>query len=354
MKNQILALIVLQFFIFSDLATGQEMAQKSPDNETTVLFQDETPLSVVLRYSDKEMRRDTDDSTYLKTQLAYQNSSGQWDSLEIRLRARGNWRRKNCFLTPVKMRIQKSEMKGTEFEGNKELKLVLPCRNSDQGHDYVLKEYMAYKLFEVISPYHFKTRRLQIAYSDLKGKKDKTYDLEGFVIEDISEVAERCKAKRLKRTVHPLQQDDRTSIENDFFQFMIGNTDYSSAYQHNEKLIFVEGMNAIPVPYDFDMSGLVDANYAVVSQVQGETLNITDVRTRLYRGFKRNPALYEEVRQEYLSKKPEFMKVVDDLEPSFKSEKDFEDAKSYILEFFDILQDKSKFNSRILNKARTK
>lgn len=353
MKNQILSLIVFLFLIFTQGTSGQEVSAIGTENATTPLFQDESPLSIVLRYSDKEMRRDTDDSTYLKTQLAYQNPDGEWDSLEVGLRARGNWRRKNCFLTPVKMKIKKSERKETAFDGNKELKVVLPCRNTDQGLDYVLKEYMAYKLYEVVSPYHFKTRRLRIDYSDVKGKKDKDYQLEGFVIEDISEVADRHNAKRLKRKVHPQQQDDRTSILNDYFQFMIGNTDYSSAYQHNEKLIFVEGMNAIPVPYDFDMSGLVDANYAVVSQVQGEELAITDVRERLYRGFERSPALYEEVRQEYISKKPEFLEVVDGLASSFKSQGDFQDARSYILEFFDILEDKSKFQSKIMNKART-
>ena len=86
---------------------------------------------------------------------------------------------------------------------------------------------------------------------------------------------------------------------------MIGNTDYSSAYQHNEKLMFVDGMNAIPVPYDFDMSGLVDTNYAVVSQVQGENCRLTDVARRLYRGF-REILPYMKRYEEYISKKCRF------------------------------------------------
>jgi hypothetical protein len=343
----------LFFFIFAQGVLAQGVAQTLQENETTALFRDESPLSIVLRYSNKEMLRDTDDSTYLKTMLTYQNPDGQWDSLEVEMRARGNWRRKNCFLTPVKVRIKKGERKNTAFDGNKELKLVLPCQNTDAGQDYVLKEYMAYKLYEVVTPYHFKTRRLRIDYADVKGKKEKPYQLEGFMIEDINRVADRNNAKRLKRTVHPLQQDDRSSIQNDFFQFMIGNTDFSSAYQHNENLIFVEGMNAIPVPYDFDMSGLVDANYAVVSQVQGETLAITDVTQRLYRGFKRDPALYEEVRQEYLSKKDEFVKVMDALGPDFKNQGNFRDARDFVMDFFTILADKSKFQDKILDKART-
>ena len=100
---------------------------------------------------------------------------------------------------------------------------------------------------------------------------DSLDELEAFMIEDIANVADRNRGKRLKRTVHPLQQDHLSSVQNDFFQFMIGNTDFSSAYQHNEKLIFVDGRQAIPIPYDFDMSGMVNAHYAEMNVTMKST-----------------------------------------------------------------------------------
>ena len=191
------------------------------------------------------------------------------------------------------------------------MKLVLPCRNSDEGEDYITKEYLAYKLYEVITPYHFKTRMLHIDYADVKKRKDKIYELRGFLIEDISKEAKRNDGKRLKNKVHPLEQDAFAAIQNDFFQFLIGNTDFSSTNQHNEKLIYLKGNDAIiPIPYNFDMSGLVDASYAVVSQVQGEVLDITSVRQRLYRGVMRDPNIYEEVRQHYLSKRKTALRLL--------------------------------------------
>lgn len=115
------------------------------------------------------------------------------------------------------MRIKKKQRKDTPFEDDKELKLVLPCQNSDRGHDYIIKEYLAYKLYEVVAPYHFKTRRLEIDYSDVKKRKEKVYELAGFMIEDITRVAKRNDAKRVKNKVHPLEQDDYMAITNDFF-----------------------------------------------------------------------------------------------------------------------------------------
>ena len=352
MKFQILPFIVFFFFTGGTIEESRFVNEYQDDQSTTKLFREESPLNIILKYSNKDLRKNTNDSTYLDTELLYQESDGAWDSVNVRIRARGNWRRENCFLAPVKMRIKKSERKGTVFKGNKDLKLVLPCQNSDRGQDYVLKEYLAYKLYETITPYHFKVRRLHISYSDLRKKKEKDYEFIGFAIEDISEVAERNNAKRRGNNVHPLGQDDLASVQNDFFQFMIGNTDFSSSHQHNEKLIYIEGRNAIPVPYDFDMCGLVDASYAVVSQVQGEVLDIDDVRDRLYRGYKRELQVYQQVRLLYLDKRNEMLELVQSLEADFISEAEYQRAYLYLEEFFEILEDDNLFKQNILMKAR--
>ena len=356
MKNRIWAIVAFLFLTFSVSVLAQPEAQAIESTGTTTpLFQTEAPLQLRVRYSDRNIRKETNDSTYIDQTISYQTEDGQWTDMDLKIRARGNWRQENCFLTPVKFKINKAQRENTIFEGNKELKMVLPCRNNDIGQDYVLKEYLAYKLYELVSPYHFKTRRVAIDYTDVKGKKEKAYQLEAFVIEDISNVAKRNNAKRMKRNVHPQQQDAISCTQNDFFQYLIGNTDYSVAYQHNEKLIFVEGTNAtVPVPYDFDMCGLVDANYAVVSQIGDEVLPNTDVTQRVWRGFKRDPGVYEQVRQHYLSKKGEFMTQVDALKSDFRNEKQFEAARKYVLEFFEILEDPAKFNREIVAAARTK
>jgi hypothetical protein len=353
-KKPFLPFIVLLFFVAGAKMWAQVPYANLEFKEPNKLFQSETPISIKWKYSDKDMRKETNDSTYLDCVLSYQEEDGTWDSLEVQVRARGNWRQENCFLTPVKLRIKKEQRKGTLFEGNKELKMVLPCRNNDAGQDYVLREYMAYQLYEPVSPFHFKTRRVALDFTDDRGRKEREYQLEAFFIEDTKDMRERCNAKRLRRNVHPQQQDDFCCTQNDFFQFMIGNTDYSVAYQHNEKLLFVEGLKAIPVPYDFDMCGLVNANYAVVSQVGGETLPITDVTQRFWRGFVRPPGIYEQVRDLYVAEKEAILAKAETLKPEFRDPKQYEEARDYILEFFEIIESPANFKRQILDKARTK
>lgn len=351
MKKQAIFLFLLISLFIIRTTFSQELVVAEQDNEVTELFLKDDPLPIKLRYSNKVLRKETNDSTYIDSQIEYLSNDEEWKTLEVKIRARGNYRRENCYFPPVKMKIKKSVAAGTVFEGNKKLKLVLPCVLQSDYNDKVLKEYLAYRFYEIVSPYHFNARLLDIDFTDEKGQKVKTYKLKGFFIEDIDRVKDRCNGKSIKRSIHPLEQDDLCSVRNDFFQFLIGNTDYSSAYRHNEKLLFVDG-NIMPVPYDFDMSGLVDANYAVVSQVQGEVLSIDDVTQRLYRGFKRNPEVYQTVRNEFLQNKSKMITILDDLESSFEDPKEFAQAKRFVNEFFDVLANDKVYRKEILSVAR--
>ncbi len=352
-KNQTLLRFLFLCLTSPVLLISQEIEDPKEVGKTTILFEKQEILPIKLCFSNKEMKKETNDSTYLLSKLIYKNGE-QWDSLDVKIRARGNYRRAHCYFPPLKVKIKKAEAKETIFKGNKELKLVMPCVQSSSTQDNILKEYMAYKIYEVISPYHFKTRMADIEYIELRGKKSKVHNIKGFLIEDIDKVAKRENSKKMKRTVHPLEQDDMSATQNDFFQYMIGNTDYSTAYQHNQKLIFTADYKTVPLPYDFDMSGLVDASYAVVSQVQGEVLTIESVTDRLYRGFERDEAVIQAVRKQYLDKKDRVFEVVDGLKSQFDNEKEFDIARNFISDFYTVLLDDQKFNNEIVKKGRTK
>lgn len=315
------------------------------------LFQNQEPLSIKLKMSIKDVKKNTDDSTYLESTLYYKNNTDAYDSLNIELRARGNNRRENCYYAPLRLKFSKSESKETPFIGNKKLKLVLPCLIESNNDDYVIKEYMAYKLYEIVTPVHFKTRLLNIEFIEEKGKRTTTKDLKGFLIEDIDNVAKRLNGNEIKRRIMPLQQDDLASVRNSYFQYMIANTDFSTMYNHNGKLMFVD-KKIIPLPYDFDMSGLVDASYSVVSNVQNMNLDITEVTERAYKGYIRDEKIFYQVRDEFINNKSKMFEAIDDLENYFKDKNQFIRARRFIESFFEILVNDKSFKKYILDKAR--
>lgn len=342
------------FFLLTCNLYAQGSSLQTQVKKSTILFANQDPLALKLSYSNFEIRRKTNDSTFLKINLSYQVENEQWKMLQIQMRKRGGYRLENCYMPPIKIKIDKVHNKGTLFEGNKKLKLVLPCSTGKSHNSYIIKEYMAYKLYELISPYHFNTRFVRIDFTEIKGNKSKQRALIGFLKEDIKRIAKRFDGKEIKRYIHPLNQEAISSVRNAFFQFMIGNVDFSTASLHNEKLIYID-KKIIPVPYDFDLSGLVNASYAFVPAVnESKPLPIMAVTERLYRGFKRDPDIMESVRSEFLQNKEELLQVVDDLEPLFETEEPFKIARSYIISFFKIIESDEKFKNQIFNKMRAK
>jgi hypothetical protein len=86
----------------------------------------------------------------------------------------------------------------------------------------------------------------------------------------------------------PEQLDPQQMALVGVFEYLIGNTDFSPLLGakdafccHNIVLASTPGSHLIPIPYDFDMSGLVDSPYASPNP----KLTIKKVTQRLYRGY---------------------------------------------------------------------
>lgn len=246
----------------------------------------------------------------------------------------------------MRLKIKKSQSEGTVFEGNKSFKLVLPCHGGNSGNTLILKEYLCYKLLESITPYYFHTRLTDITLIDQSGKHPKSYSLTSFLIEDDDLIAERMGGKIIDLPVSYKQLNDTAAVMHDFFQYLIANTDWSTTGQHNTKVIQVSGKK-VPLSYDFDMAGLVNAPYATVN----DKLDLKNVQERLYRGYCRNEAIMENVRSQYLRLQPAIMNVLNDHQLYF-SNGEYNQLKMFIEEFFNILKSDKQFKDAILLSCR--
>ena len=53
----------------------------------------------------KKLYKNTNDSTYIKTNLKFSSIAGTIDSMDIRIRVRGNFRKKICYFKTMKIKI---------------------------------------------------------------------------------------------------------------------------------------------------------------------------------------------------------------------------------------------------------
>src|SRR5689334_8307886 len=175
MKN-IFIIIVFSFVIVCGYA----------QEENDPLFATRSPLDISFKVSLKKVARSKGDTSYIGHLLFYKNSEGKNNSIKVGLKGRGNFRLQNCFFPPMWMKIEKKDAKETLFQGNKKLKLVLPC---DNDNELISREYLCYWLYENISPYAFKTRLVNIDLTELRGKKEKHFKIKGILVEDLDKVA---------------------------------------------------------------------------------------------------------------------------------------------------------------------
>ena len=95
--------------LFFHISFSQDQNEEVPES-LTELFLEEEIMNISLSYSNKDIKKDTNDSTYIHTFLKYKFDESHWDSLEVRLRKRGNFRLKNCTYAPLKVKIKKKEV----------------------------------------------------------------------------------------------------------------------------------------------------------------------------------------------------------------------------------------------------
>ncbi|MBS2211651.1 hypothetical protein KEM09_09570 [Carboxylicivirga mesophila] len=206
------------------------------------------------------------------------------DSAEInvRCRARGNYRKDNCFFPPVMLNF-KPDTLFTEDGYLTKLKLVTHCSGSKVYEEYMLKEYLIYKLWALLSPYALRTRLCDIQYFDF-GERGKNYQAKGFFLEPVYMMSERTNTIEIEGEYfkdHEINAMDADRVA--FFNYMIGNTDWRIKSGHN--VLFIKRFGhrreeVTAIPYDFDHAGFVNASYAKPA----EWSSADDVTERDYTG----------------------------------------------------------------------
>lgn len=335
------------------------LAHSSTIQAGTPLFDSEEPIKAVLSapivttYRQKKQ----DVRLYQSGELTYKISNGESRKLPVKIRTRGNYRRLNCAHPPLRLNFAKKDTKGTLFKGQDKLKLVGSCQGGNAYQQYVGLEYLAYKIWQLISPHHFKTRLIELSYIDSE-KKRKPWSRTTFVIEDIADVAKRAQKVQYKKPkVEPKQMDFKATALLEMFQLLIANTDYSTLMGpgkepccHNARLLGNKGANRgfIPVPYDFDVSGFVDAPYASPAA----QYPINKVRQRYFSGWCKNPTHFEQAAKHIVSLKDQIYALTADAPILTDSSK--RKTERYLAKYFEILESPDRMEKLVINRCRGK
>jgi len=231
----------------------------------------------------------------------------------------------------------------TLFSGQDKLKLVTHCvDNRKIFTEYLLKEYLAYRIYNLLCDESYKVRLARITYNDSEGR-NKQLTRFAFFIEKTKHLASRIGGIELEFSGLAKEvTDTELTVLFSVFQYFIGNTDWSIPVLHNVKLISLPGPKYVPVPYDFDFSGYVGTYYAIPDP----KIPIESIFQRIYRGPCVELDTILSVLELFNRKKPEIYSLILDFE--YLEQKEREKILRYFDKFYKTLNNDHKIKREFI------
>ena len=299
----IFALVALCLFVLSVPAAAQEPPKPLFAASDPIHISIQAPLGTLIHNRGNDVVQGT-------------LTDPQGNALPVALSARGITRRSSdtCDFPPLRVDFTAPPPATSLFAGQKKLKLVTHCRNSPSFQQYVLLEYSAYKMYNLLTPHSFDARLANVDYRDASGRP--IVSRVGYFLEDLKDLARRngLKASHAPNLIPIEDLSPPDAARYALFQDMIANHDWSMRAGpagkdccHNAELLGPLAPGAtIVVPYDFDFSGFVDAPYATPP----DQLHLSSVRERVYRGYCAHNADALAVARQMREARPQMMAAI--------------------------------------------
>jgi hypothetical protein len=330
----------------------------SPVSAQTRLFSDDSELPIIVEGPLNDLVR----RAARNTDPAPATLTVGEERFEMELSPRGFSRRTRgiCQFPPLRIDLSGpgATRRDTIMQGQNRLKLVTRCRSGANYEQLIVLEYLTYRLYNEITPYSFRVRPVRTTYRDTNGRRREEAQF-NFLIEDVDDLASRNQREAIdvqSGEVPSSQLNAEQAAIVGMFQFMIGNLDWDMVQGppgdeccHNGKLLAANEtarQNVLPVPYDFDYSGFVDAPYAVPP----EGVSVRDVRQRYYRGLCRFNEQAPAAAERFRSRRDRIYAVINGETRLSDSRRN--QAREYIEGFYEVLDNPQRFQRQIIDNCR--
>lgn len=344
-----LCLALVTAGILTPAAHAQEDAPKPAK-----IFTDDRVITARVEGPWKTIMRQKEEDTSWEGVFRYTESDGRDIAIPIEITTRGLTRKRVCDFPPLRFRFDKEAAKGTAFRGAGNLKLVTHCLFPSKYEQYIVKEYLAYRIYNQVTDKSYRVQGLDLSYAT-DADDGSPIERFGFLIEDPDDVAKRNDVEKLSiNDIQPSRLDAMETSRFMLFQYMIANLDWSAlggpkdACCHNARLIGAspEADMLVAIPYDLDSSGLVNAHYAAPP----DGLKVRSVTQRLYRGFCAHNDSVAPALEEFRALQPDFDALLEN-EPRL-DKGNLKRALKFIGQFYEDLETPEDVQRRLIDNCR--
>ena len=328
-------------------------ASAQDNDEPDPLFASDEIIDVEIEAPFGLLTSERPDEEEVAGKFRYTADDGSLVEFDVAVRTRGRLRRtkKVCRFPPLRLNFKKSEVKDSLFDKQDRLKVVTHCRKKSRYEQAIISEYLAYRIFNLLSDASYRVRLLRATYT----YTDEELQVQSYAIfiEHKDRLGKRLNAKTLQ-VDRAMIQDLRLPDTNltSVFQYLIGNTDFSPVASapdedccHNQTIFALEDEPNYTIPYDFDQSGLVNAPYAIPNP----RFDLRNTHERLYRGRCMNNGYLPATIKLFNDKR-------DDIEALIRNQQDLTTVTAklmltYVKRFYDTINNPRRLNRQIVKKC---
>ncbi len=326
--------------LFNPSIFAQPDSTDTPNNEMYVNHQKESILDHLMESGMSQLTIETNledlfmDRRYKNYKqgiatFTFENGETWTDSLEVKVR--GVFRAAKCDNPPLKIKYSKKLLKKRGLKKRNEYKLVYPCKNTKEYQNYIYKEYLIYKLYNELTDKSLRVHLIDFTLQDAAGQME-TIQTTGFIVEHREEIIKRLDAHKNDMRCLPIKMlspHEYTLFQ--VFQYMIGNVDWLIENCKNAEVVQLQDSTIIPIPYDFDFTGLVNPPYAVPAP-QFKQKRVTD---RYFLGHEKSMEELTPVFNLFKEKKATFFQIINDFD--YLPKKSRKEMIYYLNSFYRIL-----------------
>lgn len=342
-------------FLFLALSFGTTANGETKAGKTAPLFTSQDTLNVTIRAPFTTVMKERFADEEHPATLTYDDPELGEVTVELGVRARGRFRRQpdTCKWAPLRLNFKKSTVKETVFAGSDKMKLVTHCRHGAVRYAQALQsEFLAYRILNLLTDNSFRVRMMRVTYVDTD-KDDRERTAFAFIIEHKNQLAKRIGLEVNETSATEIRHlDGRHTNLTSLYQYLIGNTDFSPIRAapgepccHNYVLFGAERGTILPIPYDFDMTGIVDAPHSAPSA----NFKIRNVRQRLYRGRCANNEYVPESVQAFIEQKQAIYDLVNQNELYKTGTR--KDTLRFLNEFYATIENPTRVQARLVDEC---
>jgi hypothetical protein len=342
---------IAQYHDFDSLYKNDEAFKMEFNSKgiSTDLFASDKIMNITIESDFKNLVKRKYKEEYQPALIRYYYNDTIMVVRKITIKSRGENRKSTCTFPPLKFNFPKKNIDVIAMKEFDKMKVVLDCKRGNIYEQYVLSEYYAYRILNLLTAYSFRVRLLHMTYVDTS-EKFKTITRYAFIIESKDQLASRIEAIPIDaKNISDKNTHTSTLVNTYLFQYLIGNTDWSIPARHNIQLFkSTNPMITKPyvIPYDFDYAGIVNTSYAIPD----ENLGTESVTERVYRGVCLPESYIKKAVKNFIENKEEIYALYEKSAVLHKNNR--KTSINYIDDFYKIIEKEYGLKRNIIESCR--